>query len=1626
MGFHICQQKKSNRKILSPYRRSQTGRDSFRGFHICQQKKSNRKILSQWLPYMLAEEVKPEDTLPGASIYVSRRSQTGRYSPMGFHICQQKKSNRKILSQGLPYMLAEEVKPEDTLPGASIYVSRRSQTGRYSPSGFHICQQKKSNRKILSQGLPYMLAEEVKPEDTLPGASIYVSRRSQTGRFSPRGFHICQQKKSNRKILSQGLPYMLAEEVKPEDNSPRASIYVSRRSQTGRYSPRGFHICQQKKSNRKILSQGLPYMLAEEVKPEDTLFQLAEEVFHICQQKKSNRKILSQGLPYMLAEEVKPEDTLPGTSIYVSRRSQTGRYSPRGFHICQQKKSNRKQGLPYMLGEVVKPEDTLPGSSIYVSRSSQTGIYSPMGFHICQQKKSNRNILSHGLPFILAEEVKPDDTRPGTSIYVSRRSQTGRYSPSGFHICQQKKSNRKIISQWLPYMLAEEVKPEDTLPSASIYVSRRSQTGRYSPRGFHICQQKKSNRKILSQWLPYVSRRNRTGRYSPRGFHICQQKQSNRKILSKGLPYMLAEEVKPEVYLPGASIYVSRSSQPEDTLPGSSIYVSRSSQTGIYSPMGFHICQQKKSNRNILSHGLPYILAEEVKPDDTRPGVSIYVSRRSQTGRYSPRGFHICQQKKSNRKILSQGFHICQQKKSKDTLPGASIYVSRRSQTGRYSPRASIYVSRRVKPEDTLPGASIYVSRRSQTGRYSPRGFHICQQKKSNRKILSHGLPYMLAEEVKPEDTLPGASIYVSRRSQTGRYSPRGFHICQQKKSNRKILSQGLPYMLAEEVKPEDTRPGASIYVSRRSQTGRYFPGASIYVSRRSQTGRYSPRGFHICQQKQSNRKILSQGLLKPLPGASIYVSRRSQTGRYSPSGFHICQQKKSNRKILSQGLPYMLAEEVKPEDNLPWASIYVSRRSQTGRYSPKGFHICQQKKSNRKILFQGFPYRRSQTGRYSSSIYVSRRSQTGRYSPIYVSRLTLPYMLAEEVKPEDTLPGASIYVSRRSQTGRYSPRGFHICQQKKSNRKILSQGLPYMLAEEVKPEDTLPGASIYVSRRSQTGRYSPRGFHICQQKKSNRKIIPTGFHICQQKKSNRKILSQGLPYMLAEEVKPEDTLPGASIYVSRRSQTGRYSPRASIYVSRRSQTGIYSPMGFHICQQKKSNRKILSQGLPYMLAEEVKPEDTLPGLQTGRYSPRLVSRRSQTGRYSPRASIYVRRSQKILSQVRRSPEDTLPGASIYVSRRSLSQGLPYMLAKPEDTLPAASIYVSRRSQTGRYSPRGFHICQQKKSNRKILSQGLPYMLAEEVKPEDTLPGASIYVSRRSQTGRYSPSGFHICQQKKSNRKILSQGLPYMLAEEVKPEDTLPWASIYVSRRSQTGRFSHSIYVSRRSQTGRYSPRASIYVSRRSQTGRYSPRGFHICQQKKSNRKILSQGLPYMLAEEVKPEDTLPWASIYVSRRSQTGRYSPRGFHICQQKKSNRKILSQRLPYMLAEEVKPEDNLPVASIYVSRRSQTGRYSPKCFHICQQKRSNRKILSQGLPYMLAEEVKPEDTLPGASIYVAEEVKPEDTLPGASIYVSRRSQTGRYSPMGFHICQQKKSNRKILSHGLPFILAGSQTG
>ena len=332
---------------------------------------------------MLAEEVKPEVYLPGASIYVSRRSQTGRYSLWGFHICQQKKSNRKIPFKGLPY--------------------RRSQTGRYSPSGYHI-QQKKSNRKILSEWLPYMLAEEVKPEDTLPGASIYGSRRSQTGRYSPRVFHICQQKQSNRNILSHGLPFILAEEVKPDDTRPGTSIYVSRRSQTRRYSPK---------------------------------------CFHICQQKKSNRKILAQGHPYMLAEEVKPEVSLPGASIYVRRSSQSGRYSPRGF-----------------------------------SRSSQTGRYSPTGFHICQQKKSNRIILSQWLPYMLAEEVNPEDTLPAASIYVSRRSQTERYSPRGFHICQQKKSNRKILSQWLQYMLAEEVKPEDTRPVASIYVSRRSQTGR--------------------------------------------------------------------------------------------------------------------------------------------------------------------------------------------------------------------------------------------------------------------------------------------------------------------------------------------------------------------------------------------------------------------------------------------------------------------------------------------------------------------------------------------------------------------------------------------------------------------------------------------------------------------------------------------------------------------------------------------------------------------------------------------------------------------------------------------------------------------------------------------------------------------------------------------------------------------------------------------------------------------------------------------------------------------------------------------------------------------------------------------------------------------------------------------
>ena len=108
-----------------------------------------------------------------------------------------------------------------------------------------------------------------------------------------------------------------------------------------------------------------------------------------------------------------------------------------------------------------------------------------------------------------------------------------------------------------------------------------------------------------------------------------------------------------------------------------------------------------------------------------------------------------------------------------------------------------------VKPEDTLPGASIYVSRSSRTGRYSPRG------RRSQTGYISHGLPYMLAEAVKPEYTLPWV-----------------FH---------------LDFSLAEEVKPEDTPPGASIYVS---------PVASIYgiyVSRRSQTGRYSPRGFHIC-----------------------------------------------------------------------------------------------------------------------------------------------------------------------------------------------------------------------------------------------------------------------------------------------------------------------------------------------------------------------------------------------------------------------------------------------------------------------------------------------------------------------------------------------------------------------------------------------------------------------------------------------------------------------------------------------------------------------------------------------------------------------------------------------------------
>ena len=531
-------------------------------------------------------------------------------------------------------------------------------------------------------------------------------------------------------------------------------------------------------------------------------------------------------------------------------------------------------------------------------------------------------------------------------------------------------------------MLAEEVKPEDTLPAASIYVSRSSQTERYSPRGFHICQEKQSKRKILSQGL--------------------QQKQSNRKILSQGLLYMLAEEVKPEVYLTGVPYMLGEVVKPEDTLPGasaevvkqedtlpgSSIYVSRSSQTGIYSPMGFHICQQKKSNRNILSHGLPFILAEEVKPDDTRPGTSIYVSRRSQTGRYSPSGFHICQQKKSNRKILSQRLPYIAEVKPENTLRGASTYVTRRSQTGRYS-LWGFHICQQKKSNRKIPFKGL-LYRRSQTERYSLSGYHI-QQKKSNRKILSQGLPYMVAEEVKPEDTLPGASIYVSRRSQTGSASPRGFHICQEKQSNRKILSQGLPYMLAEVVKPEYTPTWASIYFCRRSQTGRY-----------------SSSGFHICQEKKSNRKILSQGL----------------------------QQKQSTRKILSQGLPYMLAEEVKPEDTLTVASIYVSRRCQTGRYSPRGFHICQQKKSNRKFLSQG-----------------------------------LPYMLGEVVKPEDTLPGSSIYVSRSIQTGIYSPMGFHLFQQKKSNRMILAQGLPYMLAEEVKPEDTLPAASIYVSRRNQPGR---------------------------------------------------------------------------------------------------------------------------------------------------------------------------------------------------------------------------------------------------------------------------------------------------------------------------------------------------------------------------------------------------------------------------------------------------------------------------------------------------------------------------------------------------------------------------
>ena len=754
---------------------------------------------------MLPEEVKPEDTLSGAFIYVSRRSQTGRYHSRGFFI--------------------DEVKPKDTLSAATIYsrssqsgrysprgFSRSSQTGRYSPRGFYICQQKKSNRKfisqgfhicqekqsnrkilsqglqqkqsnrkILSQGLPYMLAEVVKPEytlpwDTLPGASIYVSRRSQTGIYSPMGFHLFQQKKSNRMILAQGLPFMLAEEVKPEDTLPAASIYVSRRSQTGRYSPSGFHI-----------------------------------------QQKSNRKILSEGLPHMLPEEVKPEDTLSGAFIYVSRRSQTGRYHSRGFFIDE-----------------VKPKDTLSAATIY-SRRSQTGRYSPRGFHIWQQKKSNRKILSQGLPYMSAEEVKPEVPLPGASIYVRRSSQTGRYSPRVFHICQQKQSNRNILSHGLPYMLAEEVKPEDTLPAASIYVRRRSQTGRYSPRGF---QQKKSNQEdTLPGASIYVSRRSQTGRYSHRGFHICQQKMSNRKILSQGLPYMSAEEVKPEVPLPGASSICQREVvKPEDTLPGSSIYVSRSSQTGIYSPMGFHICQQKKSNRKILAQGLPYMLAEEVKPEDTLPAASIYVSRRSQTGRYSPRGFHICQQKKSNRKILSQRLPYIAEVKPEDTLRGASTYVTRRSQTGRYS-LWGFHICQQKKSNRKIPFKGL-LYRRSQTERYSLSGYHI-QQKKSNRKILSQGLPYMLAEEVKPEDTLPGASIYVSRRSQTGT-----------------ILSQGLPYMAAEVVKPEYTLPWASIYVSRSSQTG----------------------------------MILSQGLpymlaeeVKPedtLPAASIYVSRRSQPGR--------------------------------------------------------------------------------------------------------------------------------------------------------------------------------------------------------------------------------------------------------------------------------------------------------------------------------------------------------------------------------------------------------------------------------------------------------------------------------------------------------------------------------------------------------------------------------------------------------------------------------------------------------------------------------------------------------------------------------------------------------------------------